>query len=118
MSAYTDEHRGWRRLACRLLLDGALGAHAHNPLDVAWVNSDSARTLAELVGLPHWPPRREQLVGARELTERARELNPADDFNRPGQLGTTTAEIRRRARGSTSASERRQARVQADAAWG
>jgi len=45
----TDDPRPWRRLACAVLLGGALGAYEKDPDDVAWVQSDTARNLADLV---------------------------------------------------------------------
>lgn len=68
---YCDETAPFRRLACALLLGGALGAHAGVQSDIEWINSDVAKRLADLVGLPYWPPSASQLAGRRELRARA-----------------------------------------------
>jgi hypothetical protein len=68
---YTDAPAPWRKLACALLLGGALGAYARDQADAEWVNSDFARRLADAVDLPEWPPRAEQLGSRRDLVRRA-----------------------------------------------
>jgi hypothetical protein len=96
---YTDSPAPWRRLACAMLLSAALDAHAGRPDALEWVNSDTARQLAELVDLPTWPPDPDQLAGRAELRRRAaytlgpeqqplgalrvRSTNPADLPGRP-----------------------------------
>lgn len=76
MTPYTDAPEPWRRLACAMLLGGALGAYAGDAEDAEWVNSDTARRLAELVDLPHWPPAPAQLASRAELSRRSRQGEP------------------------------------------
>lgn len=68
---YTDALAPWRRLACAVLVDGALGAHAGDESDRAWLSSDQAQLLADLVGLEGWPPAPAQLGGFTQLRARA-----------------------------------------------
>ncbi len=77
----TDDPRPWRRLACAMLLGGALGAYEKDPDDLAWVQSDTARKLADLVDLPDWPPKPEQLaaIGGRQNLQRLAHLSRESD---------------------------------------
>ena len=66
---------GCRRLAAAILLAAALDAHAGDDEASAWLVCETARLLADELGLGEvWPPRPGQLAGRRDLQKRAREL--------------------------------------------
>ncbi len=63
---YTDaDHPGWRRLAAAVLL------HGYQDHDAAFVHSEWACHLAELLDLPDWPPAR--FVSRAQLVRRRRQ---------------------------------------------
>lgn len=101
---YTDDPRPWRRLACAMLLDAALGAHAGRRLDTAWLASSAAKSLADLIGLPAWPPSSAQLASKRELHRRAGRLPKM--HNARGDLwGASIGGIRKRRRRDAQAAK-------------
>jgi hypothetical protein len=71
VSLTEPSRRGFRRLACKLLLAGYLDAGHGDASAQAWIGSPSATVLADLVGLPYWPPRPDQFYSYAELQRRA-----------------------------------------------
>lgn len=66
-------YTGYRRLACAMLLAGYLSAGAGDSHDALWVKSPAAASLADLVGLPRWPPQGDYL-SMEQLIARAETL--------------------------------------------
>ena len=74
-----------------------MGAYEKDPDDVAWVQSDTARNLADLVDLPDWPPKPEQLAsigGRQNLNRIAHHSRAADDRDLPAEKAERNRLIR------------------------
>lgn len=71
---YTDAPEPWRHLGCTLLLGAYFGAAAGDPFDVLWMQSREAASLADLVGLPTWPPPAGEFFTPEQLIARAEML--------------------------------------------
>lgn len=69
---YIDAALPWRRLASAVLLTACTDAHAGDVEAGEWVqHSHQARQWADLIDLPAWPPRPDQLGSKGQLGKRA-----------------------------------------------
>ncbi len=66
------DHVGWRRLAAAVLLKGATDAHGGDGAALVWLYGPQARTWAQALDLPDWPPEPCRLGSHWELQRRAR----------------------------------------------
>lgn len=71
----TENYNPFRRMACMMLLSGYLGAQGGSLADKKWIEGPEACLMADLVGLPYWPPRPDQFYSLDELEARARALS-------------------------------------------
>jgi hypothetical protein len=98
-----EGERGFRRVACMMLLSGYLGAGQGDLSDRKWIEGPEARLLADLVDLPYWPPRPDQFYSVDELERRALLLSGPVHASRTlyarngGRLTDRERRLRRRA---------------------
>ena len=69
---YVDNPMPFRRLAAAALLQATLDANKGDACAQAWLHSDQAHEWADLLDLPAWPPRPEQLGNRTTLAKRGR----------------------------------------------
>jgi hypothetical protein len=70
-----DDSLPFRRVACMMLLSGYLDAGRGDLGARRWVESPAAKLIADVIDLPHWPPRPDQFYTLDELERRATDLS-------------------------------------------